>query len=92
MPHKPEAYRDISEGPESASTGDIDVDCLITGAGPAGLTTAVCLSRFHRRVVVVDGGHSRASDSPFAQLPRLLRHAYRVTILTSNRCSHYDHT
>lgn len=66
MSHKPETYRDISEGPESASTGDIDVDCLIIGAGPAGLTTAVYLSRFHRRVVVVDGGQSRASLIPLS--------------------------
>lgn len=66
MPHKPETYRDISEGPESASIGDIDVDCLIIGAGPAGLATAVYVSRFHRRVMVVDGGQSRASLIPLS--------------------------
>jgi len=66
MSHKPDTYRDISEGPESASTDDIDVDCVIIGAGPAGLTTAVYLSRFHRRVVVVDGGQSRANLIPLS--------------------------
>lgn len=66
MSHKPEAYRDASEGSESASTDDSDVDCLIIGAGPAGLTTAVYLSRFHRRVVVADGGQSRASLIPLS--------------------------
>jgi len=36
------------------------VDCLIVGGGPAGLTAAVYLGRFRRRVVLVDGGWSRA--------------------------------
>ncbi|VEF10896.1 thioredoxin reductase [Pseudomonas fluorescens] len=66
MSHKPEAYRDVSEGSESASTDDNHIDCLIIGAGPAGLTTAVYLSRFHRRVVVADGGQSRASLIPLS--------------------------
>lgn len=36
------------------------LDCLVVGAGPAGLSAAVYLRRFLRRVLVVDGGHSRA--------------------------------
>ncbi len=36
------------------------VDCLIVGAGPAGLTAALYLRRFHRRVLVVDSGDGRA--------------------------------
>jgi thioredoxin reductase (NADPH) len=36
------------------------IDCLIIGGGPAGLTAAVYLGRFRRKVVVVDGGWSRA--------------------------------
>ncbi|WAJ31255.1 NAD(P)/FAD-dependent oxidoreductase [Antarcticirhabdus aurantiaca] len=41
-------------------------DCLIVGAGPAGLTAAVYLSRFRRSVVVVDTGTSRASRIPMS--------------------------
>ena len=36
------------------------VDCLIVGGGPAGLTAAIYLARFLRSVVVVDAGGSRA--------------------------------
>lgn len=39
-------------------------DCLVVGAGPAGLTGALYLRRFHRRVVVVDAGASRAARIP----------------------------
>ena len=40
------------------------LDCLVVGAGPAGLTAATYLTRFHRRIVVVDGGRSRARWIP----------------------------
>ncbi len=40
------------------------MDCLIIGAGPAGLTAAVYLARFRRSVTVIDGGASRASWIP----------------------------
>ncbi len=36
------------------------LDCLIIGGGPAGLTAALYLGRFKRRVEVIDGGWSRA--------------------------------
>lgn len=40
------------------------IDCLIVGAGPAGLTAAIYLARFNRNLVVADGGPSRASFIP----------------------------
>lgn len=40
------------------------LDCLIIGGGPAGLTAAVYLARFRRKVIVVDSGCSRASLIP----------------------------
>jgi thioredoxin reductase (NADPH) len=39
-------------------------DCLIVGGGPAGLTAAIYLARFHLDLLVVDGGKSRASWIP----------------------------
>lgn len=40
------------------------VDCLIIGAGPAGLTAALYLARYRRNIVVVDAGESRAELIP----------------------------
>ena len=39
-------------------------DCVIVGGGPAGLTAAIYLARFHLEVMVVDGGKSRARSIP----------------------------
>jgi len=39
-------------------------DCLIIGAGPAGLTAAIYLARFHLKVRIVEDGQSRAALIP----------------------------
>ena len=51
----PDAKRSMSE---------MDYDCFVVGGGPAGLTAAIYLSRFHLSLKVVDAGHSRASLIP----------------------------
>ena len=39
-------------------------DCLVIGGGPAGLTAAIYLTRFHLSLKVVDAGNGRASWIP----------------------------
>ena len=43
---------------------DKPLDCLVIGGGPAGLTAAIYLARFHLDILVVDAGKSRAGWIP----------------------------
>lgn len=49
---------------------DTPQDCIVIGAGPAGLTAAIYLARFHLDIRVIDAGQSRA-----ATIPRTHNHA-----------------
>ena len=53
-------------------------DCLIIGGGPAGLTAAVYLARYRRRIILFDGGDSRASLIPKSHNYPAFRGMFRV--------------
>lgn len=42
-------------------------DCIVVGGGPAGLTAAIYLGRYHLKVLVFDDGRSRAAIIPLAR-------------------------
>jgi thioredoxin reductase (NADPH) len=44
-----------------------EFDCIVVGGGPAGLTAAIYLARFHLSVALFDDGRSRAALIPIAR-------------------------
>lgn len=47
-------------------TNEQKLDCVIVGAGPAGLTAAIYLRRYRRRIEIIDAGASRAALIPLS--------------------------
>jgi thioredoxin reductase (NADPH) len=68
-------------------TGSPDIlDCLIVGAGPGGLAAATYLVRYHRRILVVDAGKSRARWIPTSHnVPGFPRGIHGTTLLQQQR-------
>jgi thioredoxin reductase (NADPH) len=59
------SHAELSDGSRAKPhMSDMDYDCLVIGGGPAGLTAAIYLERFHLRSKVVDAGKSRAKWIP----------------------------
>jgi thioredoxin reductase (NADPH) len=46
---------------------DVIYDCVVIGGGPAGLTAAIYLARYHLDVIVIDKGESRAAIIPLSR-------------------------
>lgn len=68
------------------NTDDDILDCLVIGAGPGGLTCATYLLRYHRRIVVLDAGKSRARWIPNSHnAPGFPRGIHGDTLLAQQR-------
>src|ERR1043166_3590853 len=60
----PVARRGKNTGNGMATSEQDDLDCLVIGGGPAGLTSAIYLARYRRNVMVIDSRESRAALIP----------------------------
>ncbi|WP_367183227.1 FAD-dependent oxidoreductase [Cypionkella sp.] len=52
-------------------------DCVIVGGGPAGLTAAIYIARYHLDVIVVEDGRSRAAMIPLSHNHAVSRTTFR---------------
>ena len=63
----------------AAAMTEPDFDCLIIGGGPAGLTAAIYLTRFHLSIKLVDAGKQPGGPDPLHPQPcRLSRRHFRA--------------
>lgn len=67
---RPAGNSALNDTSEKYGNNKMQYDALIVGGGPAGLTAAIYLARYHRKVIVIDEGHSRAR-----WIPRSRNHA-----------------
>src|SRR3954468_16887507 len=69
-----------------------ELDCLIVGGGPAALTAAIYLARFHLSIRVIDAGNSRASWIPctrkHAGFPEGISGAERIERMKAQACKY----
>jgi thioredoxin reductase (NADPH) len=74
--------------PENGASPAAALDCLIIGAGPAGLTAALYLARFGRRFAIIDDARSRAARIPLSHNIPFFEQGIAGTALLQRQISH----